>query len=330
MKAFSLVSIGTILLKLNITAAFLSHKQNIPLRISIPQRINAMTTLHTTPAIFAEIPSKVQTVTTLLSTSLEAGPYGVVALAATSFALLLPITQYKNVYGVSVGYGASIAAIGFLLLSKFDPTGINKALVLSTIFYGIRLAGFLLIRDVTGWKPKREALAEPTRLRRIPFALSLSLFYGFLTTPVLYALRHPSAQHGWQQYLHWTGTALAWTGVLAETIADGHKFLIKAKSKGQAKDFHGPYRGLFRVTRHPNYTGEVLYWVGTYVAAMASFGTSMVGWLCSTVGVCGIYSVMKMATRSLEKRQQENYGGQERYEDWKRKVPAPLIPYVKG
>ena len=93
--------------------------------------------------------------------------------------------------------------------------------------------------------------------------------------------------------------------------------------------FHGPTKGVFALTRHPNYTGEVATWVGLYMAGLPAFGKSVVAWVCSTAGVYGIVSIMRKATSSLEKRQQEKYGGQKSYEDWKKKVPAPLFPFVK-
>jgi steroid 5-alpha reductase family enzyme len=284
------------------------------------------------PAALANLPT---TVPNLVSASLQSGPYGVVALAAISAAVVLPLTQVRNLYGISVGYGASVAAISYALYQTFSPSAsLPQALLASAAFYGLRLALYLLIRDVAGWNPSVTRTKEPpARMERIPFALSLALFYACMTTPLLYALRAPAILGTPLYSMARVGTGMAWTGALLQAIADTHKCVVKQRSRGggsvNQKVFGGPTKGAFALTRHPNYTGEVLFWVGLFVAGSASFGNSILAWLASATGLFGIYSIMSGATRRLEKRQAEDYGGQKSYEDWKENVPAPLFPFVK-
>lgn len=162
--------------------------------------------------------------------------------------------------GISVGYGGSVAAIGLVLLSLMPPsTGLAKALVASAIFYGFRLALFLLARDTLGYKPKRAAnRPETPRLKRIPFAVSLALFYAFMTTPLLYAMRADVLASP----LTKVGVGLAWVGAILEAIADQHKIIVKSSKKSD--DFTGPFGGVYRITRHRKYrqtwwnTGDLL------------------------------------------------------------------------
>jgi steroid 5-alpha reductase family enzyme len=134
------------------------------------------------------------------------------------------------------------------------------------------------------------------------------------------------------------GTALAWFGALLEAVADGHKFIRKFPSKTSGDDsskdkehvFKGPSNGVYRLTRHPNYTGEVIFWFGTYLAGAPSFGQSIIAWVASSVGLYGIGTIMVGATKRLEKRHLENYGGQPAYESWKKEVPVTLLPFLKG
>lgn len=267
----------------------------------------------------------------LIISSLESGPYGVVAMTAIASAVCIPATQYKNLYGISVGYGLSVAAIALALRKIFviTPLAVGDVLTGAALFYGLRLALYLFIRDVSGGKPL-STNGEMARLKRIPVAISLALFYALMTTPLLYALRSPAAAAvTWKIRTAWAGTAFAWAGATLEAIADAQKFIVKLNSKGKTA-FRGPSTGVYALTRHPNYTGEVVFWFGVWLAGLPSFEKSVIAWLCSSAGLYGIISIMRGATKSLEKRHTEKYGGQPKYETWKKDVPAPLFPFVKG
>ena len=127
---------------------------------------------------------------------------------------------------------------------------------------------------------------------------------------------------------------MAWFGAILEAVADFHKLLVNLKSKPKSNDkdqlFRGPSTGAFRLTRHPNYTGEILVWLGFWLAGAPTFGRSIIAWLCSSLGLYGITFIMRTSSAKLEERQAKKYGGQAEYENWKEKVPAPLFPFVKG
>jgi steroid 5-alpha reductase family enzyme len=130
------------------------------------------------------------------------------------------------------------------------------------------------------------------------------------------------------------GTVLAWSGVVLEAVADYHKFYVKQKNaekKNEATStatFVGPTGGVYRITRHPNYTGEVLFWFGQLVGGVPFLGKSVVGWICSLLGFYGIYSIMTMASKRLDKRQQESYSGQSKYDEWRKSTKASIFPFV--
>jgi steroid 5-alpha reductase family enzyme len=291
-------------------------------------------------AIPASLASTAGAAVSVIASSIQSGPYGVLGLTGLASTILLPLTQIRNTYGISIGYGLSVAAMAMVLRTTIGvvPFGLEDVLTAAVVFYGLRLSSFLLLRDLGGWKPPATR-ADPARVKRIPFALSLALFYAFMTTPILYALRAPTIPGSVAGNIAVAGTALAWFGALLEAVADGHKFIRKFpskkngdgdKDKDSSKVFKGPSNGVYRLTRHPNYTGEVIFWFGTYLAGAPSFGRSIIAWAASSVGLYGIYSIMVGATKRLEKRHLENYGGQTAYESWKKEVPVTLLPFVKG
>jgi steroid 5-alpha reductase family enzyme len=264
------------------------------------------------------------------------GPFGGLgALAAVASLVLIPLTQIRNLYAISVGYGLSVGVLGMLLRRTFDPLKESLGHTLSgcTVFYGFRLAAYLYTRERAGWKPSSTASRkEPSRLRRVPFSITLAFFYACLTMPVLHVLRtSPSLTYqSWQWYVAWTGTVVAWSGAVLEAVADTHKFMVKNNNSEGYDEFVGPVSGVYALTRHPNYTGEVLHWFGTYLAGTVCFGKSYVGWISSSLGLYGIVSIMVAATKGLEKRQQEKYLGDPAYENWKATVRYPLVPFLRG
>lgn len=239
---------------------------------------------------------------------------------------------HRQAYSFSVGYGLSVAAMGFAVLKHFDigfscsPLSLMSS---SVIFYGIRLGLHLLVRELTV-PSQAERLKEFDKsplLQRIPFAVSVSLFYAFMTSPLMYAARAATTSSTIMN----VGVGLAWLGAIMEGVADLQKFLVKrsAAKEGVDDTFVGPTGGLYTICRHPNYLGELLFWFGLAVAGAPSFGKSPIAWGCATLGFYGIFGIMTGATKRLDKKQEEKYSDQDAYIAWKKEVKAPLFPFTK-
>jgi steroid 5-alpha reductase family enzyme len=292
-------------------------------------------------SMLAPVTAALVTSRVALIAALQSGPWGVAALTAISALVCIPATQYNALYGISVGYGLSVACMASTLLigCHVPPFSMAFFATSAAILYGLRLALYLWVRDITKAKPLAAPNKPPSRLQRVPFAVSLALFYACLATPLLYIVRHPvvrisatttssmtAANVPW--LVACTGTIVAFMEALLEAVADTHKYVVKAHQAPGSIAFRGPCNGVYRWTRHPNYTGELLFWSGLWLAGVPSFGSSMVAWIASTAGLYGIVSIMRGATKKLEQRQAEKYRGQPKYEAWKKKVPAPLIPFL--
>lgn len=269
-----------------------------------------------------------------MDAALKSGPLGVVALAGVASSVGIPLTMYRQGYSFSVGYGFSVMAMGIALFRTFEmgALGIRSPLflmALSVIFYGARLGSFLLIREWTV-PSKAKTIKEfdkAPRLKRIPLALSVSIFYAFMTSPLLYAARATGANIHKNTML--VGVGLAWLGAGMEAIADWQKFWVKRRGADETT-FVGPTGGVYRLCRHPNYFAEVMYWFGLLVAGVPSFGKSILAYACGSLGFFGIYSIMSMASKRLDGKQDEKYKGQKKYASYKLQVPASLWPWVRS
>jgi steroid 5-alpha reductase family enzyme len=116
---------------------------------------------------------------------------------------------------------------------------------------------------------------------------------------------------------------LVWLmGIGFEAVADAQKSRFRADpaNKGRFID-----TGLWAWSRHPNYFGEIVLWIGVAIIALPVLR----GW--QWVGLISPVFVAVLLTRIsgvplLERRADEKWGGQEDYEAYKARTPV-LIPW---
>ncbi len=77
----------------------------------------------------------------------------------------------------------------------------------------------------------------------------------------------------------------------------------------------------------PTDFGELVFWYGLLLGGLPSFGTSVVAYVCSALGISGITFIMLGATKRLEGKQAEAYAGQPNYDAWVASSNA-LLPKV--
>jgi steroid 5-alpha reductase family enzyme len=271
--------------------------------------------------------------------------YPLVALTGVSAAIVVPLAIYRNIiYCISVGYGASVATMSLALMWAFDvsfpPSASSPAssvLAIVSFLYGFRLVSYIILRLVTvqSMSNQGKQTDKMTQPKNIILATVLSAMYACMVAPVLYALRggeKPNQKGVIGYFLLWTGVLLASSGLVLETVADQHKYHSKrryALAYGHEK-FVGPTQGTYSLCRHPNYLGELVFWIGLYMGGVMDFMSSPTAWIASTAGLFCIVSIMLGSTKRLELKQQEHYAGQPTFDQWRARVRAPLVPGVHG
>lgn len=232
---------------------------------------------------------------------------------------------YMYIYFFSLGYGFSIAAIGAAMLLMFrgalSPGTVLQCLLF--IIYGIRLGGYLLIREMKSPAYKKVLSPEMTRSRqmglvpKVSIWVSCAILYTLEVSPVFFRLKNGDGTN--RAVI--TGLIIMACGFCLEMAADLQKTAAKKKD---------PYRfvdsGLYRIVRCPNYLGELLFWLGVLISGIGSLHGPL-QWSVAALGFIMIVYIMFSGARRLEIRQDRNYGDDPEYQKYVKTVPI-LLPFV--
>ena len=115
---------------------------------------------------------------------------------------------------------------------------------------------------------------------------------------------------------------LIWVfGFAFEVTADAQKSRFRADPGNRGKFIH---TGLWAWSRHPNYFGEIVLWLGMAVIALPVLR----GWQWVTL-ISPVFVALLLTRVSgvpmLERRADKKWGGQEDYEAYKERTPV-LVP----
>ena len=120
------------------------------------------------------------------------------------------------------------------------------------------------------------------------------------------------------------GTLIWLTGFLLEAIADHQKSAFKKDPENRDSFIQS---GLWSISRHPNYLGEIILWVGVSIVAIPV----LQGWqwaMLSSPFFVALLLIRVSGIPLLEKKADEKWGGQSDYESYKKNV-AVLVPKIR-
>ncbi|MHA2180844.1 MAG: DUF1295 domain-containing protein [Promethearchaeota archaeon] len=112
-------------------------------------------------------------------------------------------------------------------------------------------------------------------------------------------------------------TIITGGAILIETLADQQSYKFRKRRETSKQIIT---TGLWRYSRHPNYFGEILFWWGLYLFAIAadiSFYWAIIGPICITI-LFYVVSIPMMEKRNLERKPE--------YKKYKDQTPR-LIPW---
>ena len=211
-------------------------------------------------------------------------------------------------------------------LTKFVSGGVlNTRSILTIILvsvWALRLGFFLFIRVLKA--------GEDRRFREVKQKFSgflvwwtVSALWVFLTTVNALVMIINNVEYHGDSYLY-VGLILWIVGFSFEVIADEQKRRFRSKLSNKDNFISS---GLWSISRHPNYFGEILLWIGMTVIAYPT----LYGWQhISLISPVFIYFLLTRISgvNLLENHAELKWGEDEDYKKYKRNTPV-LIPLFK-
>jgi steroid 5-alpha reductase family enzyme len=251
------------------------------------------------------------------------------------FAFIVGTVKKNNgLMDVFYGPGYFVIALSSLILYFIANNELNIRQIIVTILvfvWALRLATYVYIRN----RGKPEDYRYQAMRRRwktnivLKSFIRVYLFQGIVIFIVSFPVWFINIINNYsvESFLDffgitlWLGGIIWLIGFLFETIGDYtlYKFLQKPENKGEVMD-----RGVWKLSQHPNYFGEVTQWWGIYVIALgAPFGfITILGPIFIT------YMIIKVSgIKLLDKR----FEADDKYADYKKRTSVffPWFPKKK-
>ena len=230
-------------------------------------------------------------------------------------AYLLQTEKFFDLTG-SITY-ISVTTLAVLLSPIVD--GRSILLLALVVIWAGRLGTFLFRRIQRAGKDARFDDIKPSFIRFLNTWTLQGLWVTFTSAAALAAITTATRRElGWFALIGF----LIWVlGFATEATADAQKNRFRADPENKGKFIH---TGLWAWSRHPNYFGEIVIWIGVAVIALPILR----GWQWVTL-ISPVFVTLLLTRISgvpmLEKRADEKWGGQEEYEAYKARTPV-LIP----
>ena len=216
----------------------------------------------------------------------------------------------------------SLTYISVITFALIFSAGVNTRAVLLwalVVTWAIRLGTFLFRRVRKAGKDDRFDELKPSFIRFLNVWTIQGLWVTFTMATALAAItttiRKDLDAFAILGFLIWV------FGFIFEVVADSQKSRFNANPANKGKFMQ---TGLWSRTRHPNYFGEIILWIGIAIIALPV----LQGWQWVTL-VSPVFVTLLLTRVSgvplLEKKADQKWGGQEEYETYKKRTPV-LIP----
>jgi steroid 5-alpha reductase family enzyme len=240
-------------------------------------------------------------------------------------------TVIKNNSIVDIGWGMGFVVGSWLtLLVTENPTVLSYAIVGFISVWGLRLSLRLLKRNYgkpedfryAQWRKEWGDKVVITAFFRVFVVQGIINFIVGSASYVVIKYNEFSFDSA-HRYFVYAALFIALAGLFFEVVGDEQlRRHINKKTRTLLQS------GLWSITRHPNYFGEILIWIGLYASGITLFFTDSINpyyYLLLIISPILMSTVLiKISTPLLEKNM-EKYDG---WEEYTKRVPM-LFPFIK-
>lgn len=246
-------------------------------------------------------------------------------MAIVDFGVQWAAFSLANVFQTEKFYdltGSSTFLLVAYLAYKWHNSGHPRQLIQTACVsvWALRLGLYLFTRILKDGKDRRfdKMRGDPMKFF---YAWTLQGVWVFVTIlPSLLAVSSPRQRPlSTRDYVGW-GVWLI--GYLIEVVADYQKSSFRNNPANKDKFISS---GLWALSRHPNYFGEIMLWFGVYISASSTFS----GWEYLTI-LCPMLDYFLITRVSgiplLESYARKKWGLLQQYQEYVEKTPV-LIPF---
>ncbi|KAL4106256.1 hypothetical protein PRIC1_004308 [Phytophthora ramorum] len=246
---------------------------------------------------------------------------GVQWLSALLYAIPKQDERFFDLTG-SVTY----ALVSLLAYTTNGPASWRTSLLTALVWlWCVRLGAFLFLRISECGEDKRfkEIRANPLRFLGV---WSIQGLWVLLTVlPVLLTIKH--GVHSLPvSSLDVAGVSLWVVGYVMEVTADYQKTQFRRDEANQGKFIQS---GLWYYSRHPNYCGEIMMWLGVFCVGVHTLpSTALQCWAAVSPAFVAFLLLFVSGIPLLEQQAEERWGDTKAYQEYKAQTSV-LLPLQK-
>lgn len=237
------------------------------------------------------------------------------------FFIYASIYRTDKVTDLSYGLTFILGALAALII-EINTLSLFKGILFGLVtIWGLRLSTYLFIRILKTGKDKRfDGIREDT-FKFASFWLLQAVSIFVILLPTTYILLKPIQMEF--NTIAIVGIVLGALGILIEGLADYQKYIFKNDTSNKGKWID---TGLWKYSRHPNYLGEIMMWVGVYIFAIPYL--TDFGWL-TIISPLYILALLLFVSGvpTLEKKDDDRYKGNSEYVEYKKNTGL-LLPKI--
>lgn len=219
-----------------------------------------------------------------------------------------------------ISYAATFVTIAIWSFVMSEGSLFHVVLLAMLTVWALRLGGFLLYRVIRNGKDSRFDGVRESFFGFGRFWLAQAITVWVVMIPSVFAF---GSEGSWTT-LSFIGLAVWVIGFVCESVADFQKQVF---SNNPANKNSWINSGIWKYSRHPNYFGEILVWIGIYLYVVAALTP-----LQATVGLISPAVIITLllfvsGIPILEKSADKRWGEIPAYREYKARtsilVPAP-------
>ena len=239
------------------------------------------------------------------------------------FIIFIPSNIYKTEkYYDITGTISFITVISYAYLSNNDFYHYNlraNILFYIILIWTLRLGFFLFYRILKAGEDQRfSKLKKNTFSFMVPWTLS-AMWVFITSSPALIAIM--SKENINVDIFLISGLCLWILGFIIENIADYQKIKFNVVNKGKFINI-----GLWSISRHPNYFGEIVLWLGVSIIAFPVLSGLQYVTLISPIFIYLLLTKVS-GINLLEEKSDIKWAKDEKYQNYKDTTPV-LVPFL--